>query len=444
MTPRPVLPLNEAGTVSVKLIGNRLHRARCRFRRLDGTTAFLEAEGSSEARARAALDEKIALAKRAHRLEAADLDARSTVLDLIERWYAFAIADAKTTNPVEPRRRPQTLATYRAYIDSTLAPRFRQIGLGEVDTPLIQGFLEDLTRTKPGAIKASRSVLMNAYKWGQRRGVVLDNPVERTSASFEVVRSTPNAARALRMDEIRTIMAAFDAAATSARRNAELAATYRDVLRVLTATGARIGEVLALSVDSYTPGRTARGGKRVTPPTLTISSTLVPRSAAEGGFLRVQDGTKSGKGHRVVTVPEWIDETLRARVDSAKDAGRTLVFTTTAGTAISPSNFRTRLRKTLVAAGLGDAAISPHSWRKTVAEALRDGALGSEGVAQQLGNDVATTEGSYLSRRAHIAPDFAEVLGALDPDAAPAEAPVEPVAPRTRGRRRSADDDQPF
>lgn len=439
---RPRIPVNEAGKINTTRIGTtRVYRSRCRFRMPDGSIVHLEAEGSSETKAEAALRDRIDLQKRKDDLGEARLNARSTVLDLVNAWLDYAEADAADTTKMERARRPQTLATYRNYTRLTIAPAFAEIAITECTTKTVQTFLEGLARTKPGAVKSSRSVLMNTYKWAVRKNLVASNVVRDAKSTFEIVKEAPKASRPITAEENILVFEAFDHDIASGARNRDQALnqTYRDILSTLAATGARIGEVLALDVDSYIPGGWSKNGKKYKPSKLLIDSTIVPGLK---GAPTVQDGvTKSLKGFRRVTLPDWYNEVAERRVALARSEGRTLLFTTRAGTPISPANFRTRLRRVLSLAGLDGESISPHSWRKMVAETIRK-KEGSAGVARQLGNDVATTERSYLSRQAEEAADFTEELAALNPDASKGK-PDRPPRPRVERPKRD-DDNEPF
>lgn len=176
-----------------------------------------------------------------------------------------------------------------------------------------------------------------------------------------------------------------------------------DVIDMLAATGARIGEVLALrwcDIDLA-----SASGK----PTVTIAGTLVVRS--DEGLIR-QDHPKTKAGWHTVTLPRSAVTMLTWRSIEAPSSQEDVVFPSHAGTLRSPNNFRRQLRDTV--AGTEFEWVTPHSFRKTVATLL-DRQLDSEHAAAQLGHsDTSVTKAHYI-QKAHTAPDVSDVLEQLGP-----------------------------
>jgi integrase len=153
------------------------------------------------------------------------------------------------------------------------------------------------------------------------------------------------------------------------------------------ATGARIGEVLAL--------RWSDVDLAASPPTVTISGTVV-RVPGEG--MIIQDHPKSASGRRRLIIPGFlVDVLLRRQVEQVEPAESDVVFPSGVGTLRDPSNFRDQWRQARDRLGLN--WVTPHSFRKSVATVMSDKDGNSRGAADQLGHaGTAITEKRYVAR----------------------------------------------
>ena len=102
-----------------------------------------------------------------------------------------------------------------------------------------------------------------------------------------------------------------------------------DIVDLLLATGARIGEVLALRWEDLDLAA-AR-------PTLTISGTIVYVKGK--GFFR-QAWTKSDAGYRTIVLPQFAVAMLLARKLNAASNPHDAIFASRRGTWLSPNNVR--------------------------------------------------------------------------------------------------------
>jgi integrase len=153
------------------------------------------------------------------------------------------------------------------------------------------------------------------------------------------------------------------------------------------ATGVRIGEALALYWEDAD----------LESATVTINYTVV-RAKGEG---LVRKSTKPSAGERVLPLPSWAAEMLRARRDAARDDGRpntSPVFPNSDGGLRDPSNSLPVLREARGSEGF--SWVTSHVFRKTAATVLDEAGLSARVIADQLGHArPSMTQDVYLGRK---------------------------------------------
>ncbi len=102
-----------------------------------------------------------------------------------------------------------------------------------------------------------------------------------------------------------------------------------DVVDIFLATGARIGEVLAIRWQDI--------DLAATPPTIAITGTVMMQKGR--GTYR-QDHPKTKAGFRTVTVPPFAAKTLMRKQTTEHPQPDTMLFSSSAGSVRSPHNFR--------------------------------------------------------------------------------------------------------
>ncbi|WP_018588844.1 tyrosine-type recombinase/integrase [Salinispora arenicola] len=186
------------------------------------------------------------------------------------------------------------------------------------------------------------------------------------------------------------------------------------------ATGARIGEILALRWEDLN-----LAAER---PTLTICGTLVFVKGKD--FFR-QPWTKSDAGYRMITLPRFAVGMLLARKVIAADNPHNAIFASRRGTWLSPNNVRRQWRQARADTDL--AWVTPHTFCKTVATLIKEKADTKSATAQLAHSSEDVTDTYYIAKPLQ-APDVSDVLERLGADHG--------RTPRTHDARRTTHDDE--
>lgn len=172
-----------------------------------------------------------------------------------------------------------------------------------------------------------------------------------------------------------------------------------DIVDLMLATGARIGEILASRWEDLD-----LAAER---PTLTICGTLV--FVTGQGFFR-QPWTKSEAGYRMVVLPRFAVGMLLARKLVAADNPHDAIFASRRGTWLSPNNVRRQWRQARADTDL--AWVTPHTFRKTVATLIKE-ETDTKSAAAQLGHSSEEVTDTYYIAKPLQAPDVSGILERL-------------------------------
>lgn len=360
--PRPPLPLGAHGAISYSTAPSGAVVAKTRYRDRDGRTRLVERAGKSKAEAGRNL--KAALVDRSTPSDT-DLtgDARVHVLAAVW-WVDFLDRD----------RAPATVRRYREVLDWYVLPKLGGVRLREASVGLLDGALRSI-REKHGAptAKLAQTVLRQMFALAARRNALPTNPMR----DVEPVHVEQKAVQALTVPQVREL-------------RAKLSGDVLDVLDVLLATGARIGEVLALRWEDVELVQDK--------PRVSITGT-VARSA--DGLVRQDRPKSAGSMHRLY-LPAFGAAAFRRR-----DRDAWLVFPNSRGGLWEPNNFRRVWREAMQAAGYGH--VHPHMVRATVGTRLAR-ASGVSVASAQLGHSSeAITVRHYVEKLAD-APDASAAL----------------------------------
>lgn len=384
---RPKLELGTYGEINTQEIDGHWC-ARARYRDRDGVTRQVKAFADTPAKAKAAL--RIKLRDRRHGPAGTgdEITLESTLEDLLKYWLAACRADTALAeaNGARPRKGVDTLDGYADVIERTILPALREVKLREVTTQRVDRFLRDCQPVS--SARTARTVLSQACKVAIAFGVLDYSPV---AAAYSPPRSSVRP-RALTPDDAvemrrRIVAWQFGTSKLGPQRGYD----RLRIFDVLLATGARIGEILALAWGDIV-GLDGDG-----PVTVHIGYRLDKRGQ------RVP-GRKSGGDRYTVTLPEFGVAALREQRELGIPFD--LVFPTRNGTPQSEANIRTHWREIR---GEDLSWVVPHSVRKTVITAV-ERELGLDAASRQAGHGSSDVTRRHYVERAVDVPDYTAAL----------------------------------
>jgi integrase len=385
---RPPLPVGTWGNIRTKKLGpNRFH-ARARFRDYDGTTRDVEATGPTGPAAVRALQVKLRDRIAPNNDEITRETRVNTLADL---WLQEIIAEERVT--------PQTIDRYTTSLRTVIRPAVGNLRVSEATVGRLDKVLRDVAKDRPSAAKGAKVALGQMFALAVRYGALVTNPVRETGR-LRKSRRTVVALEPEQLDEVRAAIRKWQRP-TPGKSGPRQTGDLADIVDLLFATGARIGEVLALRWEDL-----ALAADR---PTLTICGTIVYVKGK--GFFR-QAWTKTDAGHRTVVLPSFAVGMVMARKITAADNPHDAIFASRRGTWLSPQNVRRQWRQARADTGL--EWVTPHTARKTVAS-LIDKESNAKDAAGQLGHeDESITKKHYIVKPA-VAPDSSHILEKLGP-----------------------------
>jgi len=145
-----------------------------------------------------------------------------------------------------------------------------------------------------------------------------------------------------------------------------------DIIDLMLATGARIGEVLAL--------RWADVALDADRPNLTINGTI-KTEPGKGTYRKASP--KSDSSVRTVVLPDFATAVLRRRQAAARENPNDAIFPTRNGTWQQVNNVERRMRQIRKDTGLD--WVTPHTFRMTVATLISE-RVDADTASQQLGH----------------------------------------------------------
>jgi integrase len=383
---RPPLPVGTFGKIMFLDQRSGSVQARVKFRDFDGRVRLVSKVGPSRSAAVRAL--KTELADRASPGPAAGVSPATRVRDLAKAWLAAPNNWSTGTD-----------RTYRSMVKTQINPALGDLRLREVTPGVIGRLLADIAgRSGHGAARTSRSALSGMFLLAVRDGAIAANPVRD---SGNRLRSTPTKTpRALAPDETGELVALFRT------RDRALALDLPDLVDWMLGTGARIGEALATRIAKNRDGRPLLD---LDAGTWEVDATVV---RIPGKGLVIQSRTKTEAGWRVLAIPAFATDLMRARSVSAGE-----IFTAPFASGLrDPNNVSGDLRQLLDAFGCkqcnetgyqvgasGEFVLGPrgrrlrcdqgpwswvtsHTFRKTVATRLDEAGFTPRQVADQLGH----------------------------------------------------------
>jgi integrase len=393
---RPPTSLGTWGMIRTTRVREGVYRARTRIRDRDGVTREVTATGTTSAAAERALREK--LVDRTPPTQQA-ITADTTIAALAALWLTF-LRD-------EGRIEATTVTEYERVLDKVVIPELGGLRLREVTTSRLDLFLVGLRGTSVSRQRKAKVVMGAMLGMAVRHDALAVNPVQQTSRIHRERFET----RSLTLEDLSTVREALRAWTARQRPGPKASRDMADIIDLMLATGARIGEILAVRwVD------VALDAAR---PTLTINATI--KTEPGRGTYR-KPSPKSDASVRTVVLPDFAIAVLRRRLATARNRDDA-VFPTRNGTWQQVNNVERRWRHVRKDTGL--EWVTPHTFRKTVATLISE-RVDAETASQQLGHSSpAITREFYISKPT-IAADVAHVLDEL-------AAPDPAVGPNTWG-----------
>jgi len=381
---RPPTSLGTWGTIRTKQVREGVHRARTRIRDKDGATREVTATGTTIAAAERALREK--LVDRATPTQQA-ITADTTIAKLAAVWLKY-LRD-------EDRIEATTINEYERVLTKVVIPELGGLRLREVTTSRLDLFLVRLRATSLSRQRKTKVVMGAMLGLAVRHDALAVNPVQQTSR----IHREKSENRSLTLEDLDTVREALRAWTAKQRPGPKSSSDMADIIDLMLATGARIGEILAV--------RWTDVDLDATRPSLTINGTI--KSEPGKGTYR-KASPKSDASVRTVVLPDFAVAVLRRRVSTAKKNPYDAVFSTRNGTWQQVNNVERRWRQIRQDTGLD--WVTPHTFRKTVATLISE-RVDAETASQQLGHSSpAITREFYISKPA-IAADVAHVLEEL-------------------------------
>ncbi len=386
---RPELPVGTWGTIRTETVAANRYRARARFRDYDGKTRDVEAAGATGPAAVRAL--KIKLRDRATPNDD-DINRETRISKLADLWIEEITA--------EQRLAAQTIDRYRTSLRTAILPALGNLRIREATVGRLDRLLRDIATDRPAAAKGVKVVLGQMFALAVRHGALPSNPV-RDTGRLRKPRRKPVALSDEHLDAVRTAIRDWQQP-TPGKPGPRQSGDLADAVDLMLATGARIGEILALRWEDLDLAATRA--------TLTVCGTLVQ---VKGKSLFRQEWTKSDAGYRMVVLPRFAVGMLLARQLVAPDNPHDAVFASRRGTWLSPNNVRRQWRQARADTGLD--WVTPHTFRKTVAT-LIDKEADTASAAAQLGHASEQVTNRHYIAKPVQAPDVADILEQLGAD----------------------------
>ncbi|WP_412475407.1 tyrosine-type recombinase/integrase [Gordonia sp. LUNF6] len=408
------LEVGEHGQIKVTQLAPKKYRARCEVRCRDGKIRSVQADGPSKGaatdavKARAA-ERAVAAGRPRPGAAAATITPTTPLSVLADKWMQQKENEGKLS--------PQTIPDYRGYRD-TIKKSLGELRIGDVTPGTLEWFIETEAGDRPAKAANLRRTLRAMFTIAIRHDAYEG---ENPARELTVGPSKREDAQEITTDQLKayrqrvllwmTESTPEDIEARERRGGRKRSGPPRtqdllDIVDMQLATGARIGEVLALRWQDV--------DLEAEKPTATIGGTIVriPGGKKAGGGLTRQEHRKA-KDRFSVTLPRFaVDMLLRRKVHAVPN-DYDVIFPSSTGTLRAPKNLATQLR---AARGTEWEWVTPHTFRRTVAT-LVEREMSLEDAAAQLGHaGTEVTARHYVAKpKERPTADSSEVLEVLAP-----------------------------
>lgn len=268
------------------------------------------------------------------------ITADTTLVELAELWLCQLRAENRLENT--------TINEYERVLSKLLIPQLGALRLHELTTIRIDTVLQDLRAQSLNRQWKAKVITGAMLQVAVRHGALTVNPARQTAS----VRRPTAEPRSLTPHDVTTVRTAVRAWTAKDRPGPKATTDMADIIDLMLATGARIGEVLALRWSDVD----LEAGE----PTLSVSGTI--KNEPGKGTYR-----KSIQGVRTVALPEFAAMVLRRRHD-ARGNPLDALFPTRNGTWQQVNNVERRWRQIRKDTGL--EWVTPQAFRKVGADGL--------------------------------------------------------------------------
>lgn len=383
---RPPLPIGTLGTIRTEKLGPNRYCARARYRDHDGKTRDVEATDTTAPAAIRALKVKV----RDRVAPNDDEITRETHVSTLAALWLEEIA-------AEERVSLQSISRYEISVRVSIVPALGELRIREASAGRLDKFLRRIAEDRPSAAKSAKVVLGQMFALAVRRNALTTNPI-RDTGQLRKPRKRVVALDREQLDDVRSAIRRWQQP-TPGKSGPRPTSDLADIVDLMLATGARIGEILAVRWED--------ADLAAEHPILTICGTIIYIKGK--GFFR-QEWTKSDAGYRSVVLPRFAVGMLLERKLTAAADPNDAIFPSRRGTWLSPPNVRRQWRAARAETGL--EWVTPHTFRKTVAT-LIDKEANTDSAAAQLGHgSKETTKKHYIVKPA-LAPDSSAILEQL-------------------------------
>lgn len=373
MAGRPPLRIGQHGKIKRIEVEPGVWIARCRYRDTDGVTRIVERRSPQrDQHGKLAEDELLSSLANRQALSEGNITLETKIVDLVSQHIDRLEEDG---------RADRTIDSYR-YANQNLTKIIPGVRVREATPARIDAAIRSVRRAHgDGAAHIAKVVMKGGLQLAVMASVINTNPVRDVSP---LTQKRAKGAPALDGDELRAIFAKVQESETCQKGD------LVDPIIMFIATGLRISELFGLRWSDFDEAAS----------TITVSGKVV---RANGKGVRRIDQTKTAAGRRVLPLPKFAVETLKARLRRDFYGSQPMVFPSTLGTWRDPGNFNRSWRK--VRDDLGVPDVTSHSFRKSLGTLIDDEGLSARVGADHLGHaKVSMTQDVYMKRgRSHTA-----------------------------------------
>lgn len=266
----------------------------------------------------------------------------TTVAELADVWLRHLRAEGRLENT--------TINEYERVLSNLVLSELGWLRLRLLTTSRTDLLLEGLRGQSVNRQRKAKVIMGAMLEMALGQGALTVNPVRQTAR----VQRPKSETRSLTLDDLAAVRAAVRAWMAKDRPGPKASIDTADIIDLMLATGARIGEVLALRWSDVDLGSAE--------PSLTISGT-VKAEPARGTYRKPIP--KSSATFRTVALPDSAAEVLRRRRASAPGNPIDAVFPTRNGTWQQVNNVERRWREIRKDTGL--EWVTPHAFRGLLA-----------------------------------------------------------------------------